>query len=315
MAWLYRLTLAMRSFWSDPYLWVHLAGLAAFPLFLEGCLVGFAIGDPIFPIWLELLLVFAAGSLPILWMQWQRPFYIFSLVAVSLKPAALTDDQRKLLTLFKLPRNRVLAGLAAVALLFVLKNVYAVAPIAASSVSFLPTSHGLGLLIAAVAFFACNLFVQVPLSVASVMLSSDAAFARLEPYPFEQVRQNFTLIGLQLNQILPPVIPEPKPTIVPASTAASIASTQVQTSVEPLTSDLWAEASTSIPEAAAAVSDAQTPATDEIATAPLDVSMPEVTGLPEENSTQEDSSEAKSIEEHSSEGSSPEQLPSEEEPS
>ena len=76
----------MRSFWSDPYLWVHLAGLAAVPIFLEICLIGFAVGDPLLPGWLELLLVAAIGSAPILWMQWQRPFYIFSLVGVALQP-------------------------------------------------------------------------------------------------------------------------------------------------------------------------------------------------------------------------------------
>lgn len=231
----------MRSFWSDPYLWVHLAGFAAFPLFLEGCLVGFAMGDPVFPIWLELLFVGVVGGIPILWMQWQRPFYIFSLVAVSLKPAALTDDQRRLLTLFKLPRNRVLATLASIALLLVLQKVYTIAPIAASS-SLLPTSHWLGLLIAAVAFFACNLFVQVPLSVASVMLSSESTVTAVSPYPLEQIRPNFTLIGLQLNQILPPVVP-PEPTIAPQSNVAkAIAETHRSEVSEPLTSDLWAEA-------------------------------------------------------------------------
>lgn len=306
MAWLYQLNLAMRSFWSDPYLWVHLAGLAAFPLFLAGCLVGFAIGDPILPLWLELLLVFVAGSLPILWMQWQRPFYIFSFVAVSLKPAALTDDQRKLLTLFKLPRNRVLAVLAAVALLFVLQKVYALAPIGASSVSFLPVERGLGLLIAAAAFFACNLFVQVPLSVASVMLSSDAAFARSEPYPLEQIRPHFTLIGLQLNQILPPVIPEPQPTVSPpAMPSESIVPAPVQNSVEPLTNDLWAEAPASMRDDSSTLSDRQTPEELKDATNPLSEEMTEAANL----------SEALLPEASASEATAPDHSASEQEPS
>lgn len=238
----------MRSFWSDPYLWIHLTGLAAFPLFLEGCLVGLAVGDPFLPVWLELLLIATVGSAPILWMQWQRPFYIFSLVAVSVKPDALTDDQRRLLTLFKLPRNRVLAVLVSVALIVVLRQVYEVAPIAASVASFLPASHFIGLLLAAVAFLACNLFVQVPVSVASVMLSNQSAFAATLPYPLETIRRSFTLVGLQLNQIVPPVRPNTKHMLARADQAnvgqpvsEAIATTQSKNPTELLTDDLWAK--------------------------------------------------------------------------
>ncbi|MBC7972139.1 MAG: low-complexity tail membrane protein [Verrucomicrobia bacterium] len=238
----------MRSFWSDPYLWIHLTGLAASPLFLEGCLVGLAVGDPFLPVWLELLLIAAVGSAPILWMQWQRPFYIFSLVAVSVKPDALTDDQRRLLTLFKLPRNRVLAVLVSVALIVVLRQVYEVAPIAASVASLLPASHFMGLLLAAVAFLACNLFVQVPVSVASVMLSNQSAFAATLPYPLEKIRRNFTLVGLQLNQIVPPVRSNTKPMLARADRAnvgqpvsEAIATTQSTHPTELLTDDLWAK--------------------------------------------------------------------------
>ncbi|PSB33645.1 low-complexity tail membrane protein [Stenomitos frigidus] len=215
----------MRSFWSDPYLWIHLAGLSAFPLFLEGCLIGFAMGEPFLPVWLELLLVAIVGITPILWMQWQRPFYIFSIVAVSVKPEALTEDQRRFLTLFKLPRNRVLAALVPVALVVVLRKAYEIAPIASASVSFLPAWHGLGLLLVAIAFLACNLFVQVPVSVASVMLSSESAFTATRPYPLEQVRRSFTIFGLQLKQILPPVLLETQTALatVPQSTAAEAA--------------------------------------------------------------------------------------------
>ncbi len=207
MAWRHRLKLAMRSFWSDPYLWIHLSGLAAFLLFLEGCLVGFAIGDPLLPVSLELILVAIIGIAPILWMQWQRPFYIFSLVAVTVKPEKLTDDQRRLLSLFKQPRNRILALIVPVVLVVVLRQVYGIAPIAAATLPFSPTWRPLGLMVAALSFLACNLFVQVPVSVASVMLTSESAFATTSPFPPEQIQQSFTLIGLRLNQIVPPIAP------------------------------------------------------------------------------------------------------------
>jgi hypothetical protein len=281
----------MRSFWSDSYLWIHLAGLAAFPLFVEGCLIGLALGDPFLPVWLELLLVAAVGIAPILWMQWQRPFYIFSVVAVCLKPAALTDDQRRLLTLFKLPRNRVLAVLASIALAVVLWQIYALAPIAASSVSFLPASRLLGLLLAAGAFLACNLFVQVPLSVASVMLTGEATFAQTVPYQQEQIRQGFSLLGLPLNQILPPIVAEIKPTIAPqaemadrAVIADSIAA-KAPKPTEPNTSDLWEETAAA-PEDTPIAGDDQA-LNVEAVTAELPDAAPESSAVPGESSTQE----------------------------
>ncbi len=245
----------MRSFWSDPYLWIHLSGLAAFPLFLEGCLVGFSIGDPIFPVWLELFLVAVVGIAPVLWMQWQRPFYIFSLVAVTVKPERLTDEQRRLLTLFKLPRNRVLAIVASLALVVVLQKVYALAPIAAASLPFLPQVRLVGLLLAAIAFLACNLFVQVPVSVASVMLTSETKVGATAPYPLEQIQRGFTLLGLRLNQILPPVIPPTKSLARTDSVKAPDATTPeaAQSPVEAnsLASDLWTDAAAvSAPEPA-----------------------------------------------------------------
>ncbi|MEX0269862.1 low-complexity tail membrane protein [Leptolyngbyaceae cyanobacterium UHCC 1019] len=224
----------MRSFWSDPYLWIHLAGLAALPIWLELCFLGLAVGDPIFPVWLELAFVAISGIAPILWMQWQRPFYIFSLLAIALKPEKLTLSQRQLLTRFKSPQNRLLAVAVAVSFAIVLRQLYIFAPIGAAAVPFSLESRGLGLLVAAIAFLGCNLFLQVPISVASVMLTSDAAFASTEPYPLEQISQHFTSLGLPVSQLLPeflenraiasPVIPSP---------------TKSESAVEAV--DLWAD--------------------------------------------------------------------------
>ena len=252
------ISFAMRAFWLDPYLWIHLAGLAALPLFLELCLVGLAIGDPILPVWLELLLVAGAGIAPVLWMQWQRPFYIFSIVAVALKPEQLTEDQRRLLTLFKSQRNRWVAVGVAIGLLFVLRWIYVGAAIASATVSALPGGRATGLLLAAAGFLGSNLFLQVPVSVAGVMLTNDSDFAKLPPYPLEQVRQSFTLLGLQLRQILPPLVVEaPSPIMVTDSTSE--------------TSDLWAD---SVP--------AVNPTPEPIVAVPVNsVPEPELESVPE----------------------------------
>ncbi len=193
----------MRSFWSDPYLWIHLAGLAALPVWLELCFLGLAVGDPIFSIWLELAFVEIVGIVPILWMQWQRPFYIFSLLAIALKPESLTLPQRQLLTRFKSLPNRLLAVVVAILWAIMLRQLYVFAPIGAAAVPFSIESHGLGLLVAAIAFLGSHLFLQVPVSVASVMLTSDFAFANTEPYPVAQIAQDFTSLGLPVSQLLP----------------------------------------------------------------------------------------------------------------
>jgi hypothetical protein len=212
----------MRSFSSDPYLWIHLAGLAALPLFLELCLIGFSIGDPFLPAWLELLIVAAVGIAPILWMQWQKPFYIFSLIAVALRPEQLTEDQRRLLTLFKSQKNRLFAVLVAVVLAFALSKIYGVAPIATMVIQSPIEWRGVGLLLAAIAFLGSNLFAQVPVSVLSVMLTGETTFGSTSPYPEKLIGQDFSLLGLKINQILPPVVPDDKPAPVVAPSVASI---------------------------------------------------------------------------------------------
>ncbi|MBC7823386.1 MAG: low-complexity tail membrane protein [Candidatus Parcubacteria bacterium] len=198
----------MRAFWSDPYLWVHAAGLAALPLCLLVCLLGLAVGDPLLPVWLELGLIAAVGIAPIVWMQWQKPFYIFSLVAIALKPAQLTDDQRRILTLFKTRRSPIWIGLGTLLLLVMLRQIYYVAPISAEVTPFALGLRGLGLVVAAIAFLASNLFLQVPLSVIRVLLTSEQAFAATEPFAVEQIPQAFSVLGLRVNQILPSLLPD-----------------------------------------------------------------------------------------------------------
>ena len=67
----------MKPWRCDPYLWVHLAGLATVPLWIGLCLLGLAVGNPTWP-GLELGFIVAVGVLPVLVMQLRRPFYIFS---------------------------------------------------------------------------------------------------------------------------------------------------------------------------------------------------------------------------------------------
>ncbi|MGQ4650306.1 low-complexity tail membrane protein [Lyngbya aestuarii] len=192
-----------RSFWSEPFLWIHLAGLAALPLTLEVVWLGLAVGDPLLPVWLEFLLVAAIGTIPVVAMQLTRPFDIFSLLILAIKAEQLSEEQRRLLSLFKTKPNKVLTIAAALIMVLVLWQIYRVAPMAAPLVTLAPQWHIAGLLGAGLAFLASNLFLQVPLSVVQVLFTSELEFSVTQPYPVEKIPQDFTIPGLPVNQILP----------------------------------------------------------------------------------------------------------------
>jgi hypothetical protein len=195
----------MASFRSEPILWIHVAGLAMLPIFLVLCLLFLSVGEPLLPVWMELFLVAGVGVLPLLWMQLHRPFYIFAILGVALKPENLTEQQRKILCLMNTKLNRFLSLVAAILLIGVLWQLYQVVPPLESLAKFIPQWRGLGLLLAALAFFASNLFLQIPVSVARVLVTNETEFAALEPLSLEKIQQDFTILGVRVNQIVPQI--------------------------------------------------------------------------------------------------------------
>ncbi len=204
----------MRSWRSEPYLWVHLAGIAVVPIFLELCSLGLAASERRFPALLVFLLVAVAGISPIVWMQWQRPFYIFSLSPLVLKPAQLTEQQRRLLRRFKAPLGRVLAitmAFVAIALLWQLQQWV---PATTAAAKIVPGGALGGLLLAAGAFLLSNLFLQVPASVLAVLVTPETLLHKAEPYPVTDIASDFSLLGFLVKQILPPIA---EPTSTPST--------------------------------------------------------------------------------------------------
>ena len=193
----------MRSFRSEPILWIHLAGLATLPIFLEICWLGLAVGQGVLPMWLEFISIATIGVVPVLWVQLQRPFSIFAVVGIAQKPEQLDEQQRKILSLINTGGNRVLAVLVAIFLIAVLWQLYQFAPVAATVVPFPPSWRWVGLVIAALAFLASNVFLQIPVSVARVFVTSETKFVATKAYPLERIPLDFTIVGLQVNQILP----------------------------------------------------------------------------------------------------------------
>ena len=193
----------MGSFWSEPFLWIHLAGIAVLPLCLGVCLLGLASGEPLLPVWMEIFLVAAVGIVPVLWMQLMRPFNIFSVLIFAVKPEQLTSQQTQILSLFKKTGNKVMAVLGAILLGWVLWQIYSLAPSVPALARFAPGWRGAGLLVAAIAFLLSNLFLQVPLSVCGVLVTSDSTFSQTEAYPKEKIDRDFTTPGFQVNSIWP----------------------------------------------------------------------------------------------------------------
>ncbi len=192
----------MQPWRCDPYLWVHLAGLATVPLWIDLCLLGLAVGTPTLP-GLELAVMIALGVLPVLVMQLRQPFYIFSLPGLALRPTALQDDQRRLLTQFRRWRVRVGALLVPLPLVWVLVKLYPLAFLAREITPFGDWGRLGGVVIAALGFFFANLFLQVPVAVLQVLATPDRRMQTVVPYPVDKIAADFTWFGLAIGKIFP----------------------------------------------------------------------------------------------------------------
>ena len=186
---------------SEPFLWIHLVGIALFPALVGVTLIGLAVGNS-FAYFIELPLLAAIAIFPILLMQLSRPFDIFSILIFSLKPECLTEDQRKILALFQTFRQKIISVLTAGIMLFLLWLLYRLSPLAMAITGFIPQWRILGLAIASIGFLASNLFVQIPISVLLVLLTKESKLAQLEPYSVEKIEQDFTIPGFKISKIL-----------------------------------------------------------------------------------------------------------------
>ena len=191
----------MSSFRNEPFLWIHLSGIAVAPIALLIVWLSLAIATPITPYWLELVILGMIGIIPILLMQWQKPFEIFSLLVVSLRPEVLTLEQRKILSLFKRPKQQFLALLTALLMAGKLYGIYYFAPLAALPVVDLPQVRLLALLVAAIAFLVANLFVQVPVSVLGILFTQNKVYEETTPINIEDIPKTLTVPGLRVRKI------------------------------------------------------------------------------------------------------------------
>ena len=192
----------MTQFRTDSFIWIHLSGIMVLPLLLEVVWLSLAIGEPFLPFWLELALLMVIGILPIFWMQWYRPFDIFSLLLIALKPESLTVERQRVLGLLKTTKQKVIALLSALIMAIMLWFLYLWSPLAATAAANFPQWRLLGLMIAGITFLLCNLFFQVPMSVLGILLTSENQFSEMVPYSQQKIAKNFIIPGFRLNRIL-----------------------------------------------------------------------------------------------------------------
>lgn len=189
--------------WAEPFLWIHGLGIAAVPLWILVILIGLATGDPLLPVGLEKLLVEWA-VLPVVWMQAHRPFYIFSIVAVSLPPEELDQSQRQILTGFRqsLYRHVVLPGVSVVLVGFV-GWCYHVAPLFArlSPIHQAAGSRLSGLVIAVVGVLGLALFSQIPAAVGLLLVQPNDETQAWDPVPVERIRAEYSVSGWPFKKL------------------------------------------------------------------------------------------------------------------
>jgi hypothetical protein len=131
-------------------------------------------------------------------MQWHRPFDIFSILIVALQPQTMSENQRKILNLFRTPKQRWLSAIGAIIMSVILWQLYRFAPLASGIVTFIPQSRFLALGIAILAFLSSNLFLQIPLSVLGILFVSEEKFTATEPLPVDEVSRYFTIPGFRV---------------------------------------------------------------------------------------------------------------------
>jgi len=207
---------------SEPFLWFHIALLAATPLTLIIAMLGLGVGDPVFPEWFEItVLGLPAIALPVI-LQWWKPLSPFSLWVFA-KPLELSDEsERRILAVVKDFKTVLVAIALGVLIDAIFYKIYAAAPLVAH---VLPLPSGLrilGILWWLVFFLISNLLLQAGAVAIRILLLSEADLNKITPLPLEAISSAFTSIGKRSRQLLnfvpdaPSIIKvtlEPKPKV------------------------------------------------------------------------------------------------------
>ncbi len=182
-----------RSQTKELFLWAHLSLLAFLPLALVLTMAGLAVGEPLFPGWIEMPVL----AIPIIayvgWQQANRPIYPFTLGFVHRSVSHLSVLQRQILTIVKRPATGWIAIVTAVFLYVLFRQVYQTAPLAENIAPFPDSLRFLGIVWALVFFLVANVITQVGIVALRVLVLP--ATELNQPYDPEQIKQDFIVLG------------------------------------------------------------------------------------------------------------------------
>jgi hypothetical protein len=192
---------------TEPFLLIHIALLAAVPLAIVLCMMGLAVGDPVLPGWLEMIILGLPPIALTIWVQWQNPLYPFSLWVLAKPAKELSDNQRRVLSVLRRRINGWYTGawvavVTGVFLYVIFRQIYLTAPLAADIAPFPPVLRLLGILWAEVFFLISNLLLQMGAAAARVMLVPPSEFNSIKPYDSDRISKDFTIVGMRSPQLL-----------------------------------------------------------------------------------------------------------------
>ena len=200
----------VRQSWFEPYVWVHVAGILAFPVWMGLCTLGLASAAPLLPLWLEMAAIALLGAGPILAMQLLKPFNIFSALMLAIPTDCLDDDRRRILALFQQRDQQLLAVAIAALMCCFLLDAYHLAPLVEmfSPVRAAPGAGISRVVLAAIGFLGANLFLQIPMATLRVMATPDINLTEVSPVHVEDAREQFTTLGWQWAGLLSSPAPD-----------------------------------------------------------------------------------------------------------
>ncbi|BBC24353.1 low-complexity tail membrane protein [Pseudanabaena sp. ABRG5-3] len=192
---------------NHPFIWGNIAFLAGVPWLLALSMAGLAVGDPVFPTWLEIFLLGFPAIAAVVWLQWQQPFSPFSLWFLFKPSESLSEDELRVLTLVKQQRNGwYVTGWVAIAVAFVISAIfcklYIAAPLAQAIAPFPEGLRLFGIIWAEICFLLSNVLLQSGVSALRIKLTAESEITSLQPFAIEKIKNNFTNIGWQVPQLL-----------------------------------------------------------------------------------------------------------------
>ncbi len=147
--------------------------LAFIPFGLGLVAVGLGTSVPLLPVELELVIVGLVGLVPVFWLQWHQPLYVFCNGLQALEPSGLDANAQNLLAQSQNREQRLLAILLVLLFLGVMQQIDQVSPLFAGLSPVNPAASGgrvIGLVIASVGLATAHAAAQVGLNAVRVAL-------------------------------------------------------------------------------------------------------------------------------------------------